>query len=89
MPELNITISKFGSDWLVECSQCGTVTQTGTLRYAKQEKWEHRRYDHPTADERAYDEVREAEYRMPGCYKCGHEDHKSNDCPFVTPDLLK
>ncbi len=77
----------YGSYWMLTCAICGPVEQSSRDDWSL--AWEHQRYVHPTEEEREGDDLRRAEDDLPGCGRCGHADHRSADCPHVTPDLLR
>ncbi len=83
----HIRIVAYGSQWMLTCSECGDLLQMTSL--SRREIHEHRRSEHPTEDEAEMDHLMAVAAELPGCGRCGHDDHDDEDCPFVTPDLLK
>lgn len=79
----------YGCEFMVRCAECGDLAQVHGESYGRFVGRDHQRYTHATEDEATADRIRAVEWDLPGCTRCGHEDHESRDCPTVTPDLLK
>ena len=84
-----IEVVSYGSDRMLRCSVCGDVQQLGQIGDAKAratadraEAYAHRRHEHPTEAQREGDELRRAEWELPGCTRCGG-DHDASMCPHV------
>lgn len=83
-----ISTSAWGPEVRVECS-CGYFEITSFSRAEWRIRLDHQdetRQRHP--DEEALLRILEVEASLGGCVRCGHGDHESVDCPFVTEDLL-
>src|SRR5258708_7700774 len=85
--EPRVWFEPYGSSFMMTCADCGPVEQVSDAAW--HHAWDHQRYDHPTEQERIDDDLRRAEDDLPGCSRCGHNDHASAACPYVRPDMLK
>lgn len=82
-------VVEYGSIFMAQCAECGDVERAHSRDAAKGYSKEHLRIVHPTEEQQEADRLGVAESELPGCSRCGHEDHASASCPFVQPYLLK
>jgi len=78
-------IEGYGPRFIIRYT-CGCSEFADTRGEARRNAGEHRRWEHPTDEERLRDSIWAVESELPGCKFCGHGDHTYESCPSVVPN---